>query len=188
MADGSKSWGLPLLLLAAAGVLLYSVGRRGGGDGVGEQVTLDWKLPRLDEPAAPPGSAAERKVTLVNFWGYWCPPCRAELPVLAKTMSKLKDDSRFRFLPVACEGNPAQEQVDQLRAQSLAFLKEANIALPLYYDPGGALRREIDRVAAFQGYPTTVLLDPDGVIRGLWVGYEPGIENEILARVEGLLK
>jgi hypothetical protein len=60
--------------------------------------------------------------------------------------------------------------------------------LPLYHDPGAAMRREVNRVAGFSGYPATLLLDADGVIRGYWIGYKPGVENEILARVEGLLK
>ena len=35
------------------------------------------------------------KITLLNFWGTWCPPCRQELPGLARLASRLADDPRF---------------------------------------------------------------------------------------------
>ncbi|HAO72747.1 MAG TPA: thioredoxin, partial [Planctomycetaceae bacterium] len=28
------------------------------------------------------------KITLLNFWGTWCPPCRQELPGLARLASR----------------------------------------------------------------------------------------------------
>jgi hypothetical protein len=39
----------------------------------------------------------------------------------------------------------------------------------------------------FDGYPTTVVLDRDGTIRGVWVGYEPGTEKKMERLVDELL-
>jgi hypothetical protein len=33
--------------------------------------------------------------------------------------------------------------------------------------------------AGFSGYPTTIVLDRHGIIRGLWVGYRRGDERQI---------
>ena len=37
------------------------------------------------------------------------------------------------------------------------------------------------------GFPTTLVLDRDTRIRGVWEGYAPGMEREIEALVEELL-
>ena len=39
----------------------------------------------------------------------------------------------------------------------------------------------------FQGYPTTLVLDRQGIIRGMWVGYQRGYEQQIEKLVAELL-
>jgi hypothetical protein len=45
---------------------------------------------------------------------------------------------------------------------------------------------EVARLDGF-GYPTSVLLDRDHVIRALWLGYKIGMESELNAVVMGVL-
>ncbi len=42
-------------------------------------------------------SSLAGKVTLINLWGTWCPPCRIEFPHLAVLESKLKGENEFFF-------------------------------------------------------------------------------------------
>ena len=54
------------------------------------------------------------KITLLNFWGTWCPPCRQELPGLARLASRLTNEPRFQLIAVSCGGGN-RDDLDQLR-------------------------------------------------------------------------
>ena len=116
------------------------------------------------------------KVVLVNFWGTWCPPCRKELPVLADLRKKLAGNGDFKFLAVSCGPNMS-EDIGVLREDTIAFLKQADIDVPVYADPGGVTRGAFDAVAGLRGVPTTFILDRHGIIRGVWPGFRPGVEK-----------
>ena len=118
------------------------------------------------------------RVVLINFWGTWCPPCRMELPHVADLYRKFRDRSAFRVLAVSC-GRNMREDLGTLNYDTTSFLRQANIKMPTYADPGGLSRLAVDEVIGFDGYPTTVILDRDGSIRGVWTGFRPGVEHDM---------
>jgi len=126
------------------------------------------------------------KVVLLNFWGTWCPPCRQEFPHLTALAERYGNRPEFRFLSVSCGAGPSEDAAE-LRSETEAFLEKQGADLATYHDPGAVTRKSVDAAAGFQGYPTTVLLDGSGVIRGMWVGYYPGVEKEIDRAVAKLL-
>lgn len=65
------------------------------------------------------------KVVFVNFWASWCPPCRAEAPMLEATWRRLQEQGVV-FLGV-------NTQDDEPRAR--AFLQEFGITFPNGRDP-----------------------------------------------------
>jgi thiol-disulfide isomerase/thioredoxin len=127
------------------------------------------------------------KVVLVNLWGTWCPPCRAELPHLAKLRTTLAAEPDFVLLAVSC-GEADPEDLMELEANTAAFLENAGLDLPTYADPDMTTRQALARVAGFKGYPTSFVLDRDGVIRAIWEGYAPGLVEEIRQRVLEILE
>lgn len=131
------------------------------------------------------------KVVLVNFWGYWCPPCRTEFPHLLDLEKSLQGNPDFRFVSVACSSDPSSDpssDKDELRDRTAAFLTERRADLSTYADPEAA---EQLRIAEITGeppvYPTTLIIGRDGTIRGLWPGYQHGYELEMRAVIDGLL-
>jgi thiol-disulfide isomerase/thioredoxin len=47
------------------------------------------------------------KVTLVNFWATWCPPCREEIPDLIKLQQRYKD--HLQIIGVSSDEGPVSE-------------------------------------------------------------------------------
>jgi thiol-disulfide isomerase/thioredoxin len=128
----------------------------------------------------------ENKVALINFWGTWCPPCVAEFPHIAEIGEKYADRDDFKLFAVSSA--PGYASIEELRTETEAFLKERNSDLPTHADVDDKTRAAIEATAGWDGYPTTVIIDREGTIRGLWVGYMPGTEQEMEALLAELLK
>ena len=130
------------------------------------------------------------EVVLINFWGTWCGPCMMEFPHLVELNSRLAGDKGFRFVPVSCGSGAADTDLEQLQAATETYLSKLGTNLDVYSDPPAKARMSLVKAAQLPGfsYPTTVLIDHEGTIRGLWVGYQPGAEAEMEKVIEALLK
>jgi thiol-disulfide isomerase/thioredoxin len=142
--------------------------------------------PLADLTAAPPALAG--RVTLLNFWGTWCPPCRRELPGLARLAAGLAGEPRFQLVAVSCAGAGSTGGPADLAAETAEFLARQKLDVPAYVfsDPLGA-----DLLAATLGLealPATYLIGPDATVRRVWIGYRPRDEAEIAAAIVSALK
>ena len=127
------------------------------------------------------------KITLLNFWGTWCPPCRQELPGLARLASRLSGESRFQLIAVSCGGG-ARDDLDQLRGDTADFLTSTGIKISPWADPSGATRLNFTEAFDFRAYPTTYLIGPDRKVLAIWTGYSPSVETQIAQSVARSLK
>lgn len=85
----------------------------------------------------------EGKVVVINVWGQWCGPCRAEIGELQRVYEQTKDLG-VQFLGIDVRDNNRDAAVD--------FITDRNVTFPSIYDP--SMRTMI----AFGGkYPTTVI-------------------------------
>ena len=85
---------------------------------------------------------------VVNKWGSWCGPCRAEFPTLQR--AAVKHGKQVAFLGV-------DGQDDQAAARK--FLRSYPVAYPSYVDHGLDIAK---RLNAVQGFPSTVFYDRRG--------------------------
>lgn len=187
-----------LALAALAAVVLVMLLRqqdRGPRAGVGTRHALVGKpLTRIelapcvntDQPLTT--GDLKDKVVLINYWGTWCPPCREEFPHIVRLRGKFAGNDRFAFLSVSCsasgEDNPAQ-----LAPDTAEYLKSLGAEFPVYCDPDGKSRIPLAMAIRTDSffYPTTVVADRAGVIRGAWTGYLQGEERDVEALVAELL-
>jgi cytochrome c biogenesis protein CcmG, thiol:disulfide interchange protein DsbE len=191
----SRAWTWTSLAVVAALVFAYLalVGRGRTSPGT-QGPAIGRKLPYLElQPLTGDAQWVSLRdlaghVTVVNYWGTWCPPCRAEFPHIVELASKFGDQKDFRLLAVSCGSEGADAKLDALRDETQVFLKSNDVTLPTYADQHAASRRELARFLQLDfGYPTTLILDRQGIIRGFWEGYMSGTEVEMTDLVQQLL-
>ena len=182
------------LVFAAAALVIGLVFQFSGKEDLGtSHPAVGRRLPQLElNPLTGDGRPVsladlDGRVTLIDFWGTWCPPCAEELPHIAALAAKYAGQPDFQVLAVSCGPDNRNEDPAQIAEQTEAFLHNFKINLPTYADPGSVSRRGVDLIAEFKGYPTTIALDRRGVIRGMWVGYRAGYERQIEKLIADLL-
>ena len=105
------------------------------------------------------------KPLILNVWASWCPPCRAELPLLAKAAADLGDDGVVLLLLNA--GEVAAVASDFLATEGLPL---RTLVDPDRREPGLEASLDVLRRLRAGGLPTTFFVDGDGVLRGTYVG------------------
>jgi len=180
----------PKAALAAA--LLATLLVTGGGCGgsrphpaVG-RVVMALPVESVDDPDRP-SPELPGHVTLLTFWGTWCPPCRRELPALARIASRLADDRRFQLVAVSC-GSGGPDDRGEIVAETTRFLERERIAIGAWCDPSGIARMLFADGFGFEAFPTTYLVGPDGRVRRVWTGSRARDEAEIATAVVDALK
>ncbi|NBM15409.1 TlpA disulfide reductase family protein [Streptomyces sp. GC420] len=96
------------------------------------------------------------KILVINVWGSWCTPCRAEAPYLAKVAEETEAKG-VAFVGINTR-NPE-------KGPALAFEKDFGVGYPSLYDPTGKqLLRFPKGSLNAQAIPSTIVIDRDGKI------------------------
>jgi cytochrome c biogenesis protein CcmG, thiol:disulfide interchange protein DsbE len=125
------------------------------------------------------------KVTVLHFWGTWCPPCVAEYPEFAKIYSKFEANPKIQIVSVSCSPG-AENDLEQLAIKTKKYLDSIQVSMPVYCDPVMYTRGSVTRMLAAGGfgYPFTLVVDQDGIVRDYWLG----TNKDTLPQVEKLVK
>ena len=99
-------------------------------------------------------------VVVVNVWGSWCSPCRAEAPDLRRAANETRARGG-RFLGIDTRDNAAAAR---------AFVREFAIPYPSLVDEEGSLLLSLRDTVPARAIPSTMLVDRRGRIAARVVG------------------
>lgn len=115
-----------------------------------------------------PLSQYKGKTIFLNFWGTWCPPCRAEMPDIQKLYEEFDQEGEdaLVILGVAAPNLGKEKSEDGIKT----FLEENGYTYPVLMDT----EAELFQTYGITSFPTTIMIDRDGNL----FGYATGQLNE----------
>ncbi len=88
----------------------------------------------------------------INFWGAWCPPCRAEMPDIQAAYETLGPQGLV-LLAVSLGDRPSE---------AAAFANQVGATFPILVDPDRTLT---GRQYPIYNFPSHIFVDADGIVR-----------------------
>lgn len=155
--------GLLMALVLIAGA--WAIGGRQGFDRIGLGGVNSSLLPKVGEPAPDFATVLSdgRVVRLsdfrgqpvwLNFWGSWCPPCRAEMPDMQAAYEELAPRGLV-MLAVSLDEPPAA---------AFEYAARNGATYLVATDPE---RKMTGPDYPIVNFPTHILIDRDGIVRGV---------------------
>lgn len=101
---------------------------------------------------------------LVNFWATWCPPCRAEMPLI----QQFQDDFASEFIVLAVNGGETEAQVR-------GFMETNGLSLTFLLDSENSVAQQY----GIRGFPTSLFIDSEGYLQAYHIGE---VNEDLLTR------
>jgi peroxiredoxin len=115
----------------------------------------------------------QNRITLVNFWGSWCPPCKMEIPEFIQFYSEYRKKG-LEILAVNTWDNNSLETIKE-------FAETVGMNFPVLLDT----KNEVVKLYGVRAVPTTFFLDHTGRIKEIFTGMIN--YNQLKARMEKYL-
>ena len=132
----------------------------------------EFTLPTVRDPGARIGSAdLAGQVSLLNVWGSWCGPCRAESDDLQRVQDQTRDQG-VQFLGI---------DVRDQRGAAQDFHDNHDISYPSLFDPSGRSLLALDNFPR-STVPATIVLDRQHRVAGIFLTQVR--DEELLPHVE----
>ena len=116
------------------------------------------------------------RVVILDFWATWCVPCVQAIPQIQKLVEKFAEQP-VSFIGINQDAKGSEKKVKK-------FVADKKMTFRQFLDPASKLGRQY-KVA---GIPCTFLLDKQGVVQDVRVGYKADLEEDLGKAIEKLLK
>jgi thiol-disulfide isomerase/thioredoxin len=108
------------------------------------------------------------KVVIVDLWGTWCPPCRAEIPHFIELTKKYKDQP-FAMVGLNFEHHlsdkDSPKEAEKKKEEALKAIREFASGARIPYPLALVDQKTMNKLGNVGGFPTTFFLDKSGKLR-----------------------
>jgi peroxiredoxin len=133
----------------------------------------DCELKLLEGGSQKLSDLKDKKVVVLDFWALWCGPCVAALPTVDQLAAKFADrDVAFFAVNLG-------DDEDEIRE----FLEKEKLKLPVAVDP----ESELGKLFGADSIPMTIIIDKQGVVQVVSIGYEDDLEQKLTEKIEAVL-
>lgn len=156
---------------------IFGMGAGGGEDEhpILGQSAPPFKLGLLDGGNASLSEHNGKDIVVLDFWATWCGPCVQALPILAETVQAYQDQRQ----PIAFYAVNQSEQPDVIKQ----FLAKKKLDIMVALDSDG----KVGELYGVTGIPQTVVIDTNGIVQSVHVGFDPNLKEELSKELETLL-
>jgi thiol-disulfide isomerase/thioredoxin len=114
------------------------------------------------------------KVVYVDFWASWCGPCAKSFPFLSELHHQLKDQD-LQIVGI---------NLDENRDDAKAFLSSYPASFTITEDTDS----QCAQAFSVKAMPSSYLIDRNGTVRHVHLGFRSGEASELQELIEKLLK
>jgi thiol-disulfide isomerase/thioredoxin len=120
------------------------------------------------------------KVVLLNIWGIWCGPCRAEMPQLVRLQDQYRDQGlEIVGLNIGDE-NGGVESVDAIKK----FVDKQHLNYTIARVVDQASMKAYYGVTKADVVPQNILVDRQGRLRGVFAGFSGNVVHSLDETIE----
>ena len=112
-------------------------------------------------------------VVMLDFWATWCTPCRQSMPALESLQKEFQD--KLSLLAINLRESPEDVK---------SYVKLKNIQSIVLLDVDGS----VGQIYRSDSIPMQVLVDQQGVVRHVQIGYAPSVQQQLRAEISKLLR
>lgn len=114
------------------------------------------------------------EIVVLDFWATWCGPCMRAMPEIQKVHEKF-DGQKVRIIGVN-QGERLEDVANMLEEKKFTFTQ--------VLDSDSTVGDSF----SVSGIPQTVVIDAEGVVQAVHVGYSPTLEVTLNDQIEKLLR